>query len=423
MKLSRFLVATMTLLAAAGSSQALSPLAVDEATVPVPAPKTQAGEDWQNELVVESLKTWQVLCKKGRLSEAEQLAQMLANLQPDNPKVRAACTVTQFFKSLANRMTCDMEGPEVVFTPPVPVPCPPPCAMAECLPAPTCVRPAGCAVQSGCGAAAATKHHPMPCDNLSCDQLQFKFWAGPSCATAGMTLPGPCCLQQLLSGLTPAGTLTPCCGAKACCNAPTTAAKNCCCGKDGNCCCAQTAASDPCRGQAPAHPHVIVIGMPMPHAPMHLPLQPGMVAPPHMVVLPPPMACPVDACQEDESVPTIRRVTRAKVTRVSRDDAAPARLKTPHIEAQCERMSCAGSPERMILEGNVCLRYNKDGQVVHIEAQRVVVNVKEGTFTVEANPAAPAVRVNSVSSSTPTMPTMNLRRSVHVVPVPACPED
>jgi hypothetical protein len=95
-----------------------------------------------------------------------------------------------------------------------------------------------------------------------------------------------------------------------------------------------------------------------------------------------------------------------------RGQAQQARLATPHLDAQCERITCVGGPDRVVLEGHVRLTYKKGGQQVQIVAERVTVNVKEETFTVDG--AAPR---------SATLPAVDVRRSIHVVPVPPCPED
>jgi hypothetical protein len=74
--------------------------------------------------------------------------------------------------------------------------------------------------------------------------------------------------------------------------------------------------------------------------------------------------------------------------------AAPARpvgqqnvhLVTPHLEAHCERLTSAGSPDQIMLEGDVNLICNRNGQAIHIQGQRVLVNLSDGTFTVESLP-------------------------------------
>jgi hypothetical protein len=75
--------------------------------------------------------------------------------------------------------------------------------------------------------------------------------------------------------------------------------------------------------------------------------------------------------------------------------APKVRLSTEHFEAQCAAMRCLGNdPHRLVLEGEVVLTCKKSGHVVRIEAPCVVVNMQDGTFSVDSHvppPAAPAV--------------------------------
>jgi hypothetical protein len=66
---------------------------------------------------------------------------------------------------------------------------------------------------------------------------------------------------------------------------------------------------------------------------------------------------------------------------VSRVAAKPARLVTPEFEAHCDRMTNQG--DLIVLEGNVLLLCKKHARPIRIEAQRVVVNMKDGSFRVE----------------------------------------
>jgi hypothetical protein len=61
-------------------------------------------------------------------------------------------------------------------------------------------------------------------------------------------------------------------------------------------------------------------------------------------------------------------------------------LMTEHFEAHCNSLRCVpGDPHRIMLEGSVRLTCKKCGQNVQIEAPCVVVNMKDGTFTVESH--------------------------------------
>jgi hypothetical protein len=77
--------------------------------------------------------------------------------------------------------------------------------------------------------------------------------------------------------------------------------------------------------------------------------------------------------------PYAQHVTYMHVT-----PARPARFVTPELEAHCERMTHRG--DQIILEGHVLLLCKKHAQPIRIEAERVVVNMKDGSFQVESTP-------------------------------------
>ncbi|MBI2804371.1 MAG: hypothetical protein HYX68_05225 [Planctomycetes bacterium] len=117
----------------------------------------------------------------------------------------------------------------------------------------------------------------------------------------------------------------------------------------------------------------------------------------------------------------------------SRGGMKPARLVTPDFEAHCERMSNRG--DTIVLEGNVLLLCKKHAQPIRIEAQRVIVNMKDGTFSVEHG-ARPGLPTHFGVMRTSTVPTpmqfivpaanilparpevVNAPRIIQVVPVP-----
>ncbi len=61
-------------------------------------------------------------------------------------------------------------------------------------------------------------------------------------------------------------------------------------------------------------------------------------------------------------------------------------LTTANIEASCTSISYSGR-DRVVLEGNVRLVYKKGNETTRIEAPRVVVDLNQGTFTVESGNA------------------------------------
>jgi hypothetical protein len=72
----------------------------------------------------------------------------------------------------------------------------------------------------------------------------------------------------------------------------------------------------------------------------------------------------------------------------------PAHLVTPELEAHCQRI--IHKDGSIILEGNVLMLCKKHAQPIRIEASRVVVNMKDGSFVVESG----GVTVTTTSFST-----------------------
>ncbi len=81
---------------------------------------------------------------------------------------------------------------------------------------------------------------------------------------------------------------------------------------------------------------------------------------------------------------------------------------TPDLEAHCERITHRG--DLVVLEGDVKLHCKKHGQRVCIEAQRVTLNMKDGTFTVDSDAARSTARM--------ALPVHTNARQVQWVPVP-----
>lgn len=98
-------------------------------------------------------------------------------------------------------------------------------------------------------------------------------------------------------------------------------------------------------------------------------------------------------------VPSVRVIELVQVAQPMK----PAHLVTPDLDAHCERMSHHG--DTVVLEGNVLLLCKKHAQPIRIEAQRVVVNMKDGSFTVE-----------SAMRSTTTSTGFGIQRTSHVEP-------
>jgi hypothetical protein len=79
-------------------------------------------------------------------------------------------------------------------------------------------------------------------------------------------------------------------------------------------------------------------------------------------------------------------------------------INTPTMEARCQRMTCVGTRERVLLEGDVRLICKKGTDVTRIEAPRILVDLVQGTFTVEAGKAPAAVSPPSNVGSYPVPP-------------------
>jgi hypothetical protein len=77
-------------------------------------------------------------------------------------------------------------------------------------------------------------------------------------------------------------------------------------------------------------------------------------------------------------VPGIRVIHVVQVAQQTR----PVHLVTPDLEAHCERMHHQG--DTVILEGNVLLLCKKHALPMRIEAQRVAVNMRDGSFHVDS---------------------------------------
>jgi hypothetical protein len=111
-------------------------------------------------------------------------------------------------------------------------------------------------------------------------------------------------------------------------------------------------------------------------------------APPFPMIGVPPCVPPVQGpgIVQMVPVPGVRVVSVVQVAHYVK----PVHLVTPDLEAHCERMHHRG--DAIVLEGNVLLLCKKHAQPLRIEAQRVVVNMRDGSFTVESE-------VRPVSSS------------------------
>jgi hypothetical protein len=140
----------------------------------------------------------------------------------------------------------------------------------------------------------------------------------------------------------------------------TTTPAPCCCAKACACC-------ESCKAAKPA-----VRMMPAAVAPF-----PSVWSGP----VPPPMPMPPQAAPW----PVRHPMQMAPGTVVSLPTTAPikiARLVTPDFEAHCEKMTHKG--DTIVLEGNVMFLSKKHANPLRVEAHRIVVNMKDGSFMVDS---------------------------------------
>jgi len=137
-----------------------------------------------------------------------------------------------------------------------------------------------------------------------------------------------------------------------------------------------------CPMTPPPAPPVDVLrrmpGYPMPPAP---PQSPPLAPVLHYERIDAPVSGPV--CIEDDSV---RIVAGGHAIRIHGNC----------FEARCERLVLQESQDTVLLEGNVQIEIRRHYQPSRIEAQRVLVNFKSGTF--EVNPVAPTQSLRPVSA-------------------------
>lgn len=69
----------------------------------------------------------------------------------------------------------------------------------------------------------------------------------------------------------------------------------------------------------------------------------------------------------------------------------PVKLETPDFEAHCDQMIHRGDTIQLV--GHVLLLCKKHAQPLRIEGERIVLNLNDGSFVVEAGPALPRLPV------------------------------
>src|SRR5262249_7192978 len=83
-------------------------------------------------------------------------------------------------------------------------------------------------------------------------------------------------------------------------------------------------------------------------------------------------------------------------------DGNGIRVQSPSFNAHCDHVTLQDGQNRVLLEGNVRLSVHGENQPARIEAQRVLVNLRDGSF--EVNPSAPLPMPTPVRAPVWTMP-------------------
>jgi hypothetical protein len=109
------------------------------------------------------------------------------------------------------------------------------------------------------------------------------------------------------------------------------------------------------------------------------------------------------------------------VTRATAVHSPLPRFETPDLEVHCEKMTHRG--DMVIFEGSVMLLSKKHAQPIRVNAQRVMLNLKDGSYSVESagRMAIPVssfgvLRTSAPESMPPTCPTESAAGVVIAVP-------
>jgi hypothetical protein len=192
------------------------------------------------------------------------------------------------------------------------------------------------------------------------------------------------------------------------------APKDCCCAKGCNCC-------ETCKAKKNA---TAASGNWNPFAPIRPACEP-MPCPPLAIT-----TCPtLPACGPVCKVPqggfgiveyrtmgadnTIVRVLQI----VQPVQSNPVHLVTPDLDARCDRMHHRG--DIVVLEGNVLLLVKKHAQPIRIEAQRIHINMRDGSYSVVSDDrSAPASTWGVMRTSLSDMPNVRYPMSPATYPAP-----
>ena len=288
--------------------------------------------------------------------------------------------------------------------------------------------------EAGCCAAVSTAKTCPACEAsqkvkqdiaallVSLQRLQTQMTAAqsqqrPACAAAaGVTAKADCCCAKTSQVNAQSCASGSCCTAKQTITKPITTVSS--CSRAQGCGCCQTTGTSNKTGAMVVSPSPLLIvqkmmsgdsicpffaelqsfqSPPMPaHGYASSPMMPP--APPMFFggySMPPASQQAFPGCVAPPARVGVPTVTSSTLT-VSREAPAQPALKhnvhlvTPQMEAHCQRLTSAGNGEHIILEGDVQLTCNRNGQMIRIQGQRVIVHLADGTFTVESASEFPA---------------------------------
>jgi hypothetical protein len=94
--------------------------------------------------------------------------------------------------------------------------------------------------------------------------------------------------------------------------------------------------------------------------------------------------------------------------------AKPAKLVTPDFEAHCDHMIQRGDTIQLV--GNVLLLCKKYAQPLRVEGQRILLNLNDGSFVVEAGPALPRLPAPAIGVLRMSITDETVRPASGVVP-------
>lgn len=348
-------------------------------------------EDLQPASVAECLRFWGLHWREGNYQQAQMYAEKAVLLEPRNVAAQHACALCQIVNQLGKKACSEPVCPAE------PACCVDACECVAgmlCLPPPcmdflSFLKPMMCR-----GAKSKVVVLDPDCDGEYKDILvQIKETHQGSCLdcpAAAAKSAKDCCDSSCASakpGKCGEFAQVPCCKPGACT----------CCGK---CPCKVASKTKSAKAtlvfpqlmknfQGMMHPPVVITGF-------------GPFTPPPMGqawVVPPPPGMPPPWGQPQFRVVSRPGEEAGQSAFQINATGNQVHITTPHLDAHCQRMTCLGTRDRVLLEGNVRIACRKGDQVTRIEAARVLVDLLHGTFTVETGTGPAPARPGAVGGT------------------------